>query len=227
MSSGQNGKLLITIDFSTIMKKKKYLNRVFRLILLISIIFFSVYIKDKVKEQFPSVEIESRSMPFSLNNNTIINSSKSNEKNVYLIDVGQSELHKYCPKEYKNSFSEVYYLKILDLSVKDDDLIMLQSDSKSSESNVIYFAGIQKDNLKRLHEGLEDLELVHYKKTDIPIYYVICFNQYEVSKHSRNHIGFSAKSPSFVYNWAVSFIIFLTTFVLLSQFIEQIMKIFE
>lgn len=205
------------------MVTKKIIKNVFKILLLIVLIFFSIHITNKVKEQFPSVEIESTQ--------TQVFSSQSNislikGQNLNVNDFNQSELHYYCQNKYNNSLLGTQTLRIVGTSIRENDPILLKSDSKREKLDLVYFAGLHKDQLEPLEDGLKDLKLVYYEKSDIPIYFLICFNQ-EFRQGIKGHIGFSATKPSFVNNKWVSFVIFLTIFVLLSQSFEQITKIFK
>ena len=235
MSSGQESQIINKYRaLLNPMTTKKIIKKIFKILLPIVLISSSSYITNNVREQFPSIKIESSAIEFSLENGTKFNINIPFPlKNSGLSSpVYKSELHEYCPKEYNYSQYFTYINNLDDASIREGDPILIISNVESNKDrlyNTELFSGIRKDELKKVDIGITNLDLIYFNRRNITTYSLLCYNK-ELFNPSINqsivHRN-SFKMPSFVDTKIGSFILFITIFVLLSHFIEQIMKIFE
>ena len=232
MSSGQKiTKLLISIGFTVLMIKKKSILRIFKIIVLIIIVLSSYYITNLIREQFPSIRIKESSLITILPDGTkwILGQNI----NTTFSHIGKSELHNYCSKNNESSIT----IKIYSLdknSVRIGDPIMVTSNIEAKGElfdNIEIFSGIRKDGLKKVNKGTTDLELIYFDGNNITAYTLSCMSLEDFgnvdwgnsSIISRNNF----KRPSFIDSNVGFWIVFITVFVLLGQFWEQITKFFK
>ena len=119
-------------------KRIKLIRKIFSLILLVIIILSSLYITNKIKEQFPSIKIESSIIEFSLGNETKIKKNIPSPPEDFGVQSPfyKSELHNYCQKEYNYSHSYTYTYNLDDTSIRGGDPIIITSNVESNKDKL-------------------------------------------------------------------------------------------
>ena len=205
--------------------KKRYLKYV-KLLMIILLFFVTFHFTNMIKEEFPNIKIESKSV-YSDNRHY----EGYMDGDIFVItNAGPSELHNFCSREYNDSSIMIDVINLDDTSIRVGDRISIEKNIYA-EGNLIddqeLFAGITKDNLKKIKEGINDIELIYYNGKNITVYTLSCFN--EADWRSGKYEGktvFSTiiKRPSFIDNIYAQILVFITVFILLSQFIGLCFK---
>jgi hypothetical protein len=205
-------------------KKRTNWVRISKIISIVIIIIFSYLITNLIREQFPAIRIESQMLMVSPENAT------GYEKNGKFIIISiKSDLHYYCSREYNDSTLSIRETNLDETSIRENDPIYVTSkvETKSGKNlqNLELFAGINKERLKRLNKGLNKLELTYYKNRNITSYILVCLNVKNMNLNDTISITTGFERPSFVDSQVGFWVIFITIFVLLGQFVETIMKL--
>ena len=212
-------------------KKKKYVRKILKIIFLVIILIFSYYITNLVREQFPSIKIKESSLITILPDGTKFILGQTVNANRTFSHIGKSELHKYCSKNYSDSTLTIKIYSLEETSVRIGDPITVTSNVETEGEifdNIEIFSGINKDGLKKVNKGTTDLDLIYFNGKNITIYTLDCFNLADLAKYKGVTISRSNfKRPSFIDSKVGFWSVFIATFVLLSQVIEQIRKVFE
>ncbi|HLG23700.1 MAG TPA: hypothetical protein VI564_02090 [Candidatus Nanoarchaeia archaeon] len=212
-------------------KKVNNYSRIFKITMLIAIFILSYFITNLIREQFPSIQIKESTLISILPDGTKwifgqpINTSFSS--------IGKSELHHYCSKNNESSLT----IKIYDLdknSIRIGDQVIVTSNVETEGelfNHVEIFSGIHKERLKKVNKGNTDLEMIYFDGNNITTYTLSCMSLEDLGNPKWNNSSIVSrnnfKRPSFIDSKVGFWIVFITVFVLLSQFFEQIKKFFE
>lgn len=197
----------------------------YRIVMIVLIILGSLLITNKVREQFPSINIESsleKSATLVLNETMFVTRD----------DVADltSNLHSYCSNKYKDSLARMKIYTLDESSVRIGDPILIISNIKNKGENLDFevFSGTKKDHLIKVNSGVTDLGLVYYNGKNITTYVVVCLNLEDLNR-VKSTIEFTNNfiRPSFIDSKTGFIVVFMTIFVLLSQFFDQIIKVFK
>jgi hypothetical protein len=184
-----------------------------RILILITLLAASFFMTLVIKNQFPSVTVDFKGT----------NITSNTEK---------STLHYYCDKKYNNSMLAIQVYSFDGNYVKGGDEISVQvrydvihqaPGKINAEENYDFFVGTNKNNLKKLKVGINNIDLI-YSDKNITIYELMCYNNNDFA--SGNTVGIVPQftRPSFVESWPVLAILFLGTFFLIEQFLSLILK---
>lgn len=139
-------------------------------------------------------------------------------------NVGKSVLHNYCPNKYNNSVLASIRYSLNQAYVKEGDVIELSEFFRSNNTKLNYvevYVGIRKDRLTKINLGNTKFDLIYYKGGDILVYKLICINFQKFNKITdSSFFTTNLKRPSFVYSNIGTILVFITLFVLLSQFLQ-------
>ena len=205
--------------------KKRYLKYV-KLLMIIFLFFVTFHITNMIKEEFPSIKIESR---LGYLDNRHYEGYMDGDRFI-VTNAGPSELHNFCSREYNDSSIGIDVINLDDTSIRVGDRISIEK-NVYADGNMIdneeHFAGITKDNLKKIKEGINDIDLIYYNGKNITVYTLSCFN--EADWRSGKYKGTVAIStiierPSFIDNIYAQILVFITVFILLCQFIGLCFK---
>ena len=225
MSSGQESQIINKYRaLLNPMTTKKIIKKIFKILLLIVLIFSSLYITNKVREQFPSIRIQSKDITSFSSNGTEYHFGQ-NYSDIFF----KSELHNLCSKQYEFSHISSWVYNLDDSSIREGDPVLISSNVETDAdqlNDTEHLAGIDKNNLKRIHKGITSLDLIYFSRKNITVYLLSCYNAEDLTP-TNTVFRINLTRPSFVDTKIGSFIVFITVFVLLSQFFEQTIKFFS
>ncbi len=208
--------------------KKRYL-KIVKIIIIFFLFCVTFYITNMIKEEFPSIRIESQSGYL---DNRHYEGYMDGDAFI-VTNAGPSELHNFCSREYNDSSIGIDVINLDDTSIRVGDRISIEK-NVYADGNMIdnkeHFAGITKDNLKKIKEGTNDIELIYYNGKNITVYTLSCFNEADlISGKYEGTIAISTiiERPSFIDNIYAQILVFITVFILLGQFIGLCIKYFK
>jgi len=184
----------------------KFLKKTLKWIILILIIFFSIFITINIKEKYPSLALD-----YKTTNSEFIESLNNTEPISYIT---------------KHAICNFYPITIFpdETRINEGDPMIITVEWKAENKNQFLLLGFNEDKAESIPSGKRNkMEITYYKKGKNKIYIHSCYiNKEGLDLANRINSGsfeyqLGVERPSFVDSWIGGILVFLTTFIVLGE----------